>query len=237
MIAGLPLNLRSPVLFLASLALSPAPPLLLSTRGETRSILRLVATYVLSEQLARLAHPSLSPSSTCRRLKLACISSPVQGNYQKYKVPWGTLLECSVRGLSPPPSPHTHTDTHHTLYFKGYGYAGKVACLMVTYAVLSSFFNNGPLQHVWCMRIEAKHKYFKTLAGVINNFINIPKSLAFLQQLQMCYFQLSDIFVIKEPDFGSSKFKSMLFLQFLCTSLVSLLYLPFNLTSLNLKNS
>ena len=37
------------------------------------------------------------------------------------------------------------------------------------------------------MRYEAKHSYFKRLARVLNNFKNIPKTLAEHHQRYMCY--------------------------------------------------
>lgn len=37
------------------------------------------------------------------------------------------------------------------------------------------------------MHYEAKHSYLKQIAYVIKNFINIPKSLAYHHQRQMCY--------------------------------------------------
>jgi hypothetical protein len=48
-----------------------------------------------------------------------------------------------------------------------------------------------PLCRLWCMRFEAKNSLFKSYANVINNFINIPKSLAMRHQLNMCYHMLS----------------------------------------------
>ncbi|XP_046853447.1 uncharacterized protein LOC124446617 isoform X5 [Xenia sp. Carnegie-2017] len=45
----------------------------------------------------------------------------------------------------------------------------------------------GPLVRSWCMRYEAKHHYFKRLAIVIGNFINLPYSLAKRHQEGVCY--------------------------------------------------
>ena len=46
----------------------------------------------------------------------------------------------------------------------------------------------GPLVRFWCMRYEAKHNYFKTLAQQIKCFKNIPKSLANHHQRLMCLY-------------------------------------------------
>lgn len=50
----------------------------------------------------------------------------------------------------------------------------------------------GPLVHQWTMRYEAKHKYFKTLASSIGNFINIPYTLAMRHQYLQCYLHLDN---------------------------------------------
>src|SRR5258705_8025513 len=44
----------------------------------------------------------------------------------------------------------------------------------------------GPMVRQWCMRYEAKHNFFKVLAGVVCNFKNIVKTMAFRHQLQLC---------------------------------------------------
>ena len=38
----------------------------------------------------------------------------------------------------------------------------------------------GPLVHVWCMRYEAKHSYFKQLVRVTENFKNMLKTLSII---------------------------------------------------------
>ncbi len=45
----------------------------------------------------------------------------------------------------------------------------------------------GPLKYLWCMRFEAKHKYFKKLAFVGRNYKNIAKTLAKRHQLRQCW--------------------------------------------------
>lgn len=40
----------------------------------------------------------------------------------------------------------------------------------------------GPMIRSWCMRFEARHKYFKDLAKVIKNFKNLPYSLSLRHQ-------------------------------------------------------
>ncbi|XP_028414210.1 uncharacterized protein LOC114537267 [Dendronephthya gigantea] len=52
---------------------------------------------------------------------------------------------------------------------------------------LLSFNRFGPLIRSWCMRYEAKHHYFKRLAIVLGNFINISYSLAKRHQEGVCY--------------------------------------------------
>ena len=43
---------------------------------------------------------------------------------------------------------------------------------------------NGPLSHMWVMRFEAKHGYFKRLAHITCNFRNVCKSLARRNQMR-----------------------------------------------------
>lgn len=45
----------------------------------------------------------------------------------------------------------------------------------------------GPLSRVWCMRFEAKHKYFKKVGQKIGNFKNIAKTVATRHQRFSCY--------------------------------------------------
>ena len=45
----------------------------------------------------------------------------------------------------------------------------------------------GPLMRSWCMRYEAKHHYFKRLAIVFGNFINVSYPLAKRHQEGVCY--------------------------------------------------
>ena len=45
----------------------------------------------------------------------------------------------------------------------------------------------GPLGRHWCMRYEAKHSYFNSLAKNAYNFKNIAKTLAKRHQHLMCY--------------------------------------------------
>lgn len=57
------------------------------------------------------------------------------------------------------------------------------------YASLSLRF--GPLINYWTTRFEAKHKYFKHLANVMGNFVNICYSLALRHHLHQCYLSLN----------------------------------------------
>ena len=60
----------------------------------------------------------------------------------------------------------------------------------------------------WCMRYEAKHRYFKQLAGVIGNFTNVAYTLAERYQRLQCL-KLSATenvhgeFLCKPPEIGN----------------------------------
>lgn len=45
----------------------------------------------------------------------------------------------------------------------------------------------GSLRSHWCMRFEARHQYFKTVARITNNYINICQTLAKRNQLRQCW--------------------------------------------------
>ena len=50
------------------------------------------------------------------------------------------------------------------------------------------FNRHGPLVRMWCMRYEAKHRYFKRWANIMGNYKNIPKSLAMHSRRLLCYY-------------------------------------------------
>ncbi|KAG0439498.1 hypothetical protein HPB47_016622 [Ixodes persulcatus] len=56
---------------------------------------------------------------------------------------------------------------------------------MVHYPRIISEF--GPLRQFWCMRFEAKHQYFKSMASKVKNFRNICKTLSMRHQLLESY--------------------------------------------------
>ena len=43
----------------------------------------------------------------------------------------------------------------------------------------------GPLVNCWCMRMEAKHSYFKKISQ-IGNYINVPYSVVVRHQRLLC---------------------------------------------------
>ena len=45
---------------------------------------------------------------------------------------------------------------------------------------------SGPMVHLWCMRFEAKHNFFKRLSHIVCNFLNICKTMAWRHQLAQC---------------------------------------------------
>lgn len=46
-------------------------------------------------------------------------------------------------------------------------------------------YRTGPLVTTWCMRMEAKHSYFKSVAH-LGNYRNVPYSVARRHQRLMC---------------------------------------------------
>lgn len=58
---------------------------------------------------------------------------------------------------------------------------------LLTFTNNEYFFRLGPLVRSWCMRYEAKHQYFKRLAVVTGNFINLPYTLSKRHQESLSY--------------------------------------------------
>ena len=84
----------------------------------------------------------------------------------------------------------------------------------------------GPLVGTWCMRYEAKHHYFKHLAVVIGNFINLPFSLAKRHQESVAYRLKStegnlSSFIEKGIEVGPGKWQTS---RLPCTSYIKIKY-------------
>jgi hypothetical protein len=54
----------------------------------------------------------------------------------------------------------------------------------------------GPLRHMWVMRFEAVHQYFKDVARNIRNFKNITQTLANRFQTKKCYELSANVFLL-----------------------------------------
>ncbi len=60
--------------------------------------------------------------------------------------------------------------------------------VIVTFNVTTIYDGRlGPLINHWAMRYEAKHQYFKLLAQMMGNFINVPYSLSMRHQCLQAY--------------------------------------------------
>jgi len=57
---------------------------------------------------------------------------------------------------------------------------------LIHYPRLISVF--APVKHMWCMRFESCHQYFKKLARISKNFRNIAYTLAERHQFRKCWF-------------------------------------------------
>lgn len=74
----------------------------------------------------------------------------------------------------------------------------------------------GPLRHVWCMRFEGKHQYFKDIARITRNFVNITHTLSKRHQMRQCYEGLSSLdvgYVVMAKTKGTSLITLPLSLQ------------------------
>lgn len=61
------------------------------------------------------------------------------------------------------------------------------------------FLQFGPLIHLWTLAFEHRHQYFKKVAKISNNFINLGKLLASKFQLLQAYMSMGELF----PDSAS----------------------------------
>ena len=57
----------------------------------------------------------------------------------------------------------------------------------------------GPLIHLWVMRFEAFHNFSKRLAHIVCNFQNIAKTLAYRNQMLLCYHIMSRQTLVDKP--------------------------------------
>ena len=75
--------------------------------------------------------------------------------------------------------------------------------------IILMMFRHGPLIRMWCMRYEAKHRYFKRWSNIMGNFKNIAKTLAMHHQKYICYHLLkseNSSFLSSPPLVGPGKF-------------------------------
>lgn len=86
--------------------------------------------------------------------------------------------------------------------------------LLIVYNLNFVFNRFGPMVRTWCMRYEAKHRYFKRLASFMGNFTNVPYTLAARHQNQQCYLlsgMANETFLQKQTVVGSYSTLSLIF--------------------------
>ena len=62
----------------------------------------------------------------------------------------------------------------------------------------NAFFRYGHLVRHWCMRVEAKHSYFKKMSQNIGNYKYISLTFAKCYQLMTCYNNLDSTSLIQD---------------------------------------
>jgi len=79
-----------------------------------------------------------------------------------------------------------HIVEHHTLLARMDSslFSPKLHFLIHYPRMISVF---GPLKHLWCMRFEACHQYFKKIAKISNNYRNIALTLTERYQFEKCW--------------------------------------------------
>uniref|UniRef100_A0A1X7T9Z5 Uncharacterized protein n=1 Tax=Amphimedon queenslandica TaxID=400682 RepID=A0A1X7T9Z5_AMPQE len=94
---------------------------------------------------------------------------------------------------------------HHENFCQLYPNASIIPKIHYIIHLPEWLLNFGPASRYLCMRFEAKHSYFKSLAHRIKCFKNIEKTLAEHHQNLMCYYSICDYYVFREWTFGRTK--------------------------------
>lgn len=74
----------------------------------------------------------------------------------------------------------------------------KLMKLLIT----NYFYSIGPLVSFWCMRMEAKHSYFKKAAQISTYFKNVPYSVARRHQKLRCGLLQGNFISYNELEYG-----------------------------------
>ena len=69
----------------------------------------------------------------------------------------------------------------------------------------------GPLVSSWCMRMEAKHSYFKRAAQIGNCFKNVPYSVARRHQKLLCGYLQGKFFSYEDLECGPCKYINIIY--------------------------
>ena len=75
---------------------------------------------------------------------------------------------------------------------------------MLNFLLLSLQYRFGPLNRIWCMRFEAKHKEFKQVCHR-TSFKNIFKTLVEHHQMRLAFNLSSDLFIQVHIDASAGK--------------------------------
>jgi len=68
----------------------------------------------------------------------------------------------------------------------------------------------GPLRHLWCMRFESKHQYFKSVISSLGNYINVTSTMASRHQMRQCWeFTCGDILSCEPYPVGRTRVLQM----------------------------
>jgi len=77
-------------------------------------------------------------------------------------------------------------EEHHATYIGLYPGRSVIPKMHYMIHFPSQMLRFGPMVRSWCMRYEAKHRYFKQIAGILGNFTNMAFSLAVRHQQLQC---------------------------------------------------
>ncbi|XP_028413349.1 uncharacterized protein LOC114536220 [Dendronephthya gigantea] len=79
-------------------------------------------------------------------------------------------------------------EEHHSTFLRIYPGRSIIPKMHYMVHYPSHMMRFGPMKRTWCMRFEAKHRYFKRLASFIGNYKNVAYTMATRHQGQQCYY-------------------------------------------------
>ncbi|XP_028418541.1 uncharacterized protein LOC114543958 [Dendronephthya gigantea] len=104
---------------------------------------------------------------------------------------WNIVQICTSPGITKADAAYLKVmiNDHHKMFKNLYPNASIIPKMHYLIHIPDEIVRFGPPRNIWTMRFEAKHSFLKS--SITKNFKNVPKSLAFSHQRNMCWNLLS----------------------------------------------